>query len=133
MIGLDTNVLIRYIVQDDPEQSVKASAFIEENCTPDNPGYINHIVICEIFWVLKRAYKYDKEIAIDVLQQLLITREFMIENAGYVGQALHAFERSDADFSDLLIGINNSKQGCEYTITFDRKAAQSAEFQLLTS
>ena len=102
MIGLDTNVLIRYIVQDDPNQSHQATKFIEENLSKDVTGWISHIVLCEIVWVLKRAYGYKKAILVNVIKQLLMTTELDIENPDVAWQALHEYEKGSAGFCRLF-------------------------------
>ena len=80
MIGLDTNVLVRYLTQDDPVQSAQANAFIERQLSPAAPGVIGHIVLCEVGWVLSRAYGYTREQVADALGALLTCREFQIES-----------------------------------------------------
>jgi len=132
MIGIDTNVLIRYIVQDDPDQANIASQYIEQNCTVDSPGFINHIVLCEIVWVLKRAYKYDKVIIVDVLKKILMTAEFSIENSDLVWKAMKEYESGQADFSDYIIGLSNLQNNCEYTVSFDKSVADFPGFMILT-
>ncbi len=131
MIGLDTNVLIRYIVQDDPDQSRKASQFIENNCSHKVPGFINSIVLCEIVWVLKRAYGYNKNLIIVVLKQILITAELEVENSDCALLALRDYEHGKADFADYYIAEINREKGCEYTVTFDQKTSDCPRFSLL--
>ena len=131
MIGLDTNILIRYITQDDKIQAKQASNFIEENCTANKPGFINQIVLCEINWVLKHAYGYKKEIRIEVLDKLLQTRELIVENSENAILALSYYKTGSADFSDYLIAVSNSELGCTYSVTFDKKAADINLFTLL--
>ncbi len=131
MIGLDTKVLIRFIVQDDPSQSVKAEKFISAKIDTDSPGYVNAVVLCEVIWVLKRAYHYDKPVIISILRQLLNTQELMIEQSDAARQALASFATGDADFSDYYIAAMNRLAGCKYTATFDRQAGKHADFVLL--
>jgi predicted nucleic-acid-binding protein len=131
MIGIDTNVLIRYIVQDDPVQAKLATHYIENNCSNENPGFINQLVLCEVVWVLKRAYGYDKSIILKVIRQILLTVEFSIENSESSWKALKEYELGSADFSDYIIGISNKENDCEYTITFDKIASQNPNFILL--
>ena len=95
MIGLDTNVLVRYIVQDDVEQSKISTTFIERHISSTNPGFINHIVLCEIIWVLKKAYRYDKPIITSVLERILQTKEFIVENAEVAWIALKEYEKDE--------------------------------------
>ena len=124
MIGIDTNVLIRYIVQDDVEQSKLATKFIEGRISSTNPGFINYIVLCEIVWVLKSAYRYEKPVIINVLQRILQTKEFIVENADVAWIALKEYEKDDADFSDYLIAVLNRFSGCDFTITLDQTASK---------
>jgi len=131
LIGIDTNVLIRYIVQDDPEQSKKAVQFIEENCGKNVPGFINSIVSCEIVWVLKRAYGYNKELIIMVLKQILITTELEVENSDCALLALRDYEKGHADFADYFIAEINREKGCESTVTFDQKTSDCRQFTIL--
>lgn len=119
MIGLDTNVLVRYLVQDHPLQSKKAAAFIEKNCSHEAPAFISEIVLCELVWVLESAYGYKKDVIIQALERILMTAQFKVENKDNVWEALSAYRRSKADFSDCLIGAKNHTAGCEKTATFD--------------
>ncbi len=131
MIGIDTNVLIRYIVQDDPQQSQKATALLEKQITTTSPGFVGRMVLCEIVWVLRRAYGYDKDIIINILKQILMTRELTVENSDCAWQALSEFQKGDADFTDYFLGSTNKASGCEVTVTFDKKASLSPNFKLL--
>lgn len=79
MTGIDTNVLVRYITQDDSKQASVATDFLEASCTKESPGYINHVVLCELAWVLGHAYTYPKTTVIEVLKQLLSTAELIVE------------------------------------------------------
>ncbi len=88
-------------------------------------------MLCEIVWVLIRAYEYRKEVIVDVITQILSTREFVVENSQNVWLALKSFEKGEADFADYLIGHSNKTSGCDYTITFDKSAAKHINFKLL--
>jgi predicted nucleic-acid-binding protein len=131
MIGLDTNVLIRFIVYDDPIQRAKADKFIIENISMDNPGYINAVVLCEVVWVLKKAYHNNKQVILSILQQLLNTRELIIEQSDAARQAVDFFETGEADFSDYYMAAMNRLAGCKYTATFNRYAGAHYDFNLL--
>ena len=130
MIGLDTNVLVRYITQDDPQQSEVANHLIETRCSRSNPGHIGQIVLCELVWVLRRAYGYDKEQLLGLLDQLLVTAELDIENEQLARRALSAWRDGAADYSDYLIALSNQADGCEVTYSFDRKLARHAAVSL---
>lgn len=133
MIGLDTNVLVRYIVQDDPAQVATATAFIEKHCTAEAPGFVNNIVLVELVWVLERGYGYDKSAILSVLKQMAVTTELRLENVDSVWAAINAYETGSAGFSDCLIGVVNRQRTCLATYTFDRRVAKNAGFELLTS
>lgn len=124
MIGIDTNVLIRYLVQDDEFQAEIASEFIESKCTDDNPGFINHVVLCEVCWVLSGAYSQKRADIANVIDSLLQVRQFEVQESSVVWEALSDFRVSNADFSDHLIAYSNYHNGCAVTVTFDRKAAK---------
>lgn len=132
MIGLDTNVLVRYVVQDDANQSARATELIETHCRADNPGWIDSIVLCELVWVLESAYGYGREIVASVLRQLLGTADIVVENPTQAWGALRAYESGPADFADYLVGLRNDANGCESTYTFDRRAAASPWHRAVT-
>lgn len=133
MIGLDTNVLIRYLVQDDEQQAQLATDLIENQCTIENPAFINEITLCEIIWVLKRAYRYDKTVILTILKQLLSIDEFYISSHPEAWAAYHDYEKGNADFSDYFIAQINKKMGCPVTFSFDKKACQHENFKFLTN
>lgn len=120
MIGLDTNVLVRYITQDEPQQAQRANHVIEQ-CSKASPGYIAQIVLCELVWVLRRAYGYDKQQVIAVVDQILITAELDVENEELARRALEAWRSGLAGYSDYLIALSNQAAGCELTYSFDQK------------
>lgn len=127
MIGIDTNVLVRYLVQDDPEQSAQSTLLIEQECNLSSPGYLSNIVLCELVWVLTGAYKYDKNLVIEVMEQILVTAELLVENENVVRKAINDYKIGSADFSDYLIVNNNQQSGCSKTYTFDKKLLQHNE------
>ena len=127
MIGLDTNVVIRYLVQDDPEQSKKANQFIEKSMKTGEEKilWICQLTLCEIFWVLERCYDLNKEELISTLSALLQTRQIRIEQEDIAWAALRDFERSSkVGFSDCFIGRQNALHECIHTYTFDKDAAK---------
>ncbi len=131
MIGIDTNVLIRYIAQDDLHQAQLATKFIEKTCTTENPGFINHITLCEMCWVLKRLYKTRREQLHQIIEQLLRTAELAIQQPQIIWMALEAFQKGAADFPDCLIAQVNAANNCTATVTLDQEAARVAGFQIL--
>ena len=130
MTGLDTNVLVRYIVRDDAKQAAAATKFIEKRCTEATPGFISQLVLAELFWVLSRGYKYPKNVVLNVITRILNVIELRVEKPEEVRVALTAYENGAAEFVDYLIAVHGRTCGCETTVTFDRKAAKS-EFHVL--
>ena len=131
MVGLDTNVLVRYLAQDDTKQSPLASRFIENTLSSDNPGFVSVITLCEVVWVLSESYGADRKRIRDVLEGLLTAKQIVIERADIVWKALRAWEGVAADFSDALIGEITIASGGEITVTFDKGAAKLPGFELL--
>ena len=131
MIGIDTNILVRYITQDDELQSGVATEFIENYCSNGNKIFVNHLVICELVWVLKKCYKLSKPKTITVIEHILQISQFSIENAQVVWQALTDYKRGSADFADYVVGRTNTFNNCDETVTFDKKSGKSNGFALL--
>lgn len=125
MIGLDTNVLVRYVAQDDQAQSSKATALIEP-LSSESPGFIAMVSVVEMVWVLQSCYQSTKSEIVAVLETILSTKELIVERAEVVWQALRRFSDSKADFADCLIERCANAAECEYTVTFDSKAAKTA-------
>ena len=132
MIGIDTNVLVRYLAQDDTGQAKIATGFVEDNCTKDNQGFINHITLCEICWVLKRLYKTPREQLVEIIEQMLRTAQLLVQEPQIIWMALEEFKTSSADFPDCLIAQINLVNDCSSTVTFDVKASKAAGFYLLS-
>ena len=130
MIGLDTNVLVRYLIQDDPEQAARANDLIETNCTRQEPDRISLVVLCELTRVLAGAYGYEKKLVVQVLEHILASRELNVEDEDIARSALAAFRRGKADFADYIIVFSNRSAGCEATYSFDRKLAKHDSVRL---
>ena len=130
MIGLDTNVLVRYIAQDDAIQTPKATALIE-GLTEAEPGFIPLVSIVELVWVMQGCYAATKAETVAVLERLLRVRTLCVENADIVLSALRNYSKSNADFADCLIERSAHRANCVRTITFDGKAAKTAGMHLL--
>ena len=105
MIGLDINVLVRYLVQDDPTQTRQANALIDRAAAQDAAMFINQVVMCELTWVLGRGYGYARTALAEVIEKILLGRQFEIEKKNLVWTALANFKASRADFADCLIGV----------------------------
>jgi predicted nucleic-acid-binding protein len=131
LIGLDTNVLVRYIVGDDVNQERLASDLIENKCTKEKPAHIALIVLCELVWVLSRAYKSQKEEILKVLENILLTENFQIEDHDIAWNALIDFGMSKADYADCIISRINQKNACYSTFSFDKAASDLDQVTLL--
>jgi predicted nucleic-acid-binding protein len=130
VIGLDTNVLVRFFQQDDPTQSARASALIG-SFTSERRGFIANSVLVELAWVLTSKYKISRGDMANILERLLLAQEVVIEQAPVVWQALRVYRASKADFADCLIERIGAAAGCDYTVTYDREAAKTAGMRLL--
>lgn len=130
MIGLDTNILARYIVQDDAIQSPRASALID-SLTDERRAYISLTTLVELVWVLESNYDVHKAGVIRVIEMLLRTRTFVMEQAATISHATDLFYTSRADFEDCLISCSCAAAGCHETVTFDFLAAKTAGMRLL--
>jgi predicted nucleic-acid-binding protein len=132
MIGLDTNVLVRYLTQDDPVQSSQAVAFIENGLAPDNPGFVSIVTMVETVWVLERFYKLGREDVSAAIEGILQADALVVEQEREVFTALIAFSSGLGAFADALIGALDARTGCSRTVTFDRKALRLPGFELLS-
>lgn len=130
MIGLDTNVLVRYIMQDDPKQSPKATKLIGA-LTVAAPGFVPLVSMVELAWVLSSCYGLTRDQVVQTLELMLRTKEIVIDSADLVLKALRIFKASNADFADCLIERSASSAGCTDTMTFDVNAAKTAGMTLV--
>jgi predicted nucleic-acid-binding protein len=123
MIGLDTNVLIRYLTQDDPVQSAKAREILERRLTPKNPGFVSVVAMVETVWVLDRAYGLRAREIATAVERLLQVEVLAIENE-------QALKQGRGSFADALIAELGARAGCTRTLTFDQKALRLPSFEL---
>ncbi len=130
MIGLDTNVLVRYIMQDDSRQSPLATRMVEA-LTPESPGFVPLVATVELAWVLSSAYELSRTQVIEAFEALLRTRELVVEHGETVWKGLRLLQRSGGDFADCLIACSAEAAGCAQTMTFDRGAAKSSGMTLV--
>jgi predicted nucleic-acid-binding protein len=130
MIGLDTNVLVRYLTQDDPLQSRKATDLIERRLTEEDPGFVSVVAMAEIVWVLERAYGLaDADIAA-AIERMLQTDVLVVECEQEIFTAMTALKERRGTFAGALIGALADKAGCSSILTFDRKALRLPGFTL---
>jgi len=131
MIGLDTNVLVRYIMQDDPKQSALATHLVE-SLSAESPGFVPLVSVVELAWVLSSAYELDRGQVAEAFESLLRTKEIAVERAEIVWKALRVYQSANADFADCLIERSAAAAGCDRTMTFDRGAAKGCGMTLLS-
>ena len=131
MIGLDTNILVRYLAQDDPLQSPKATELIERQLTADNPAFVSLVAMVETAWVLERAYGLSDRAIAAAIERMLQAEVLVVENEQEVFTAMIALKERRGSFADALIGALGDKAGCSRTLTFDRQALRLAGFELL--
>ena len=123
MIALDTNVLVRYLVNDDARQAAAARVLLAE-LTSERPGFVCREVVVELVWVLQRAYGFSRDQIARVLEELVATRELAFEAGDDVGRAAFMYRQGGAGFSDLMIAAAAKRTGAYPLYTFDRQAAQ---------
>jgi predicted nucleic-acid-binding protein len=132
VIGLDTNILVRFLVQDDPDQAAAATALLS-GLTQDHPGFVSREVLVELVWVLERAYGLPRADIARALDGLLEARELVIEAADAAAIATDRYRRGGAGFADQMVALAGLAAGCDATLTFDRKAAGLPGMRLLTT
>ncbi len=131
MIGLDTNVVLRYLLQDDPKQTPLANRIFEHVLNERRPGFINLVTVLEIVWVLRSlARQTNAEIATHI-ERLLAADSLEVQNEQQVFEAAYALRRGTGEFEDALIGALSAWAGCAHTLTFDKKALRMPYFQLI--
>ncbi len=130
MIGLDTNILVRYFAQDDPVQSGLAAQIMERRLTEEQPGYISLVTMAETVWVLERAYDLSNLEISAVIERMLQSDTLSVQNEQEVFSAMIAFRTGKGSFSDALIEALGAWAGCTSTLTFDRKAIRLKGFEL---
>lgn len=130
MIGVDTNVLVRYFVKDDPIQTLAATRIVN-GFSPEEPGWVGYLVLSELAWTLRRIYKLDRIAIARIIEKLLTSKDIVIEQRDSMRQALLLYERSKADFGDCVIAMAARLAGCGRIITFDENAARDLGMALL--
>jgi len=130
MIGLDTNILVRYLAQDHPTQSPKATEIIERRLTEENPGFISIVAMIEMVWVLDRVYGLPANQIAETLERMLQVDVLVVEKEQEVFTAMVALKQGRGSFADSLIAEIGNRAGCAHTLTFDRKAVRLPGFSL---
>ena len=132
MIGLDTNVLLRYLVRDDASQAARARAAIEQAADEGTALLISTPVLCELSWVLTSTYRYSREELATAVSEILSTAQFEVQHAEETRSALNDFRRTRADFSDALLGRINAALGAAHTLTFDKGLKPLTTFHVIS-
>ncbi len=125
MIGIDTNVLVRYIAQDDAVQSPRATCFIENECSAATPGFVGLVVLAEVVWVSESCYEATRAEVAQIVRRILSIRQLVVQDTETAWKALRLFEAGKADFPDCLIERTANSAGCAQMVTFDKQASRS--------
>jgi predicted nucleic-acid-binding protein len=130
MIGLDTNILVRYLTQDDPIQSAKAREMVERRLTEEKPGFVSIVAMVETVWVLERAYRLRPHEIVGAVERMLQTDVLVVEYEQEVFTAMIALKEGRGSFADAVVAALGARVGCSFTLTFDRKALRLPGFEL---
>jgi predicted nucleic-acid-binding protein len=130
MIGLDANILVRYLTQDDPVQSMKATEIIERRLTEEDPGFVGIVVMVEIVWVLDRVYGLAAHEIAAAIERMLQAEVLVVEHEQEVFPAMIALKEGQGSFADAVIAALGARANCSCTLTFDQKALRLPGFKL---
>jgi len=128
VIALDTNVLVRFLVEDDPAQGRRAKALLQKAIDADEPCFVSDVVVCEVVWVLGTSYRVGRTEIGAILGQLLRARHLAFPSSERLARALAAYEAGRGDFADYLIREWAREGGCEAVMTFDGDLLKEAGF-----
>src|SRR5690348_2674679 len=128
MIAVDTNILVRFLVEDDPEHTAIAAAVVERAIETEEPLFVPQIVLCELVWVLSYAYKFNRAEILTVLQQLRRGAQITLEGPDEVRRAIESYAAGRGDFPDYLIAERAMANGCSTVVTFDRALHADTRF-----
>lgn len=131
MKGLDTNVLVRYLTWDHPEQAERAAEVLEGAAVGGEPLFVSPLVMCELVWVLESAYDFERNQVLDTLESLLRTAQLEFAETDVLWLALGDARKGHGDFSDYVVGRRAAMAGCDRTYTFDQGLATSTLFEVL--
>ena len=128
MLGIDTNVLVRFLVRDDEVQFEKARKLIKREVVAGRRVFVNQLVLMETEWVLRSRYTVPKHQIIEAISGLLDAADVQFEDEPAIEEALFIWKDASADFADCLIGVRNKRMGCRATMSFDVKASKLQGF-----
>jgi predicted nucleic-acid-binding protein len=120
VLGFDTNIIVRYVVRDDPQRQARADHLFDKEISKSNHGFVNAVVLAELVWVLERSYRFPRTEIATVIAELLGNEKIELEHSAQIEKALDVFLKTDADFADIVINFVNHARGCTTTLTFDR-------------
>jgi predicted nucleic-acid-binding protein len=129
--GLDTNVLVRYLTQDDPRQSRQANTLVADVVATGERLFVSPVVLCELVWVLRGPYGMDKAEVVAALERILATAQLEIDQKDLVREALDDYRTGAGDFAVYVIGRRGKEAGCQRTATFDRQLKTDSLFRVL--
>ena len=130
MIGLDTNILVRYLAQDHPVQSARATEIIERRLTQEDPGFVSAVAVVETVWVLDRAYGLASDEIAAAIERMLQIDVLVVENEQEVFTAMIALKQGRGSFADAIILALGARAGCSHTLTFEQKASRLSGVKL---
>lgn len=129
MIGVDTNILVRFITKDDASQTNLVFKLFEQQKGKSKSIYINTITLCELIWVLDSGYDYAKNQIVSALELLFLADEFKLQHYTSIEEALFLYKTGKADFSDYVSFCINKNSGCLRTYSFDKQPVNESIFQ----
>jgi predicted nucleic-acid-binding protein len=132
MVGIDTNILVRFFAQDDPDQARQVDVLME-SLSAESPGFIASVVLAELAWVLRKNYRIEKARFIEYIEHLLGSPEIVLENEAALKQVQLRMGSTNADFADCLIERICANAGCTQTLTFDANSVRHSGMTLLQS
>lgn len=127
MIAIDTNVLLRYLVNDEPEQAKRVARLFEDELSATSPGFVSLVVVCELVWALKRTFAIERDVVVATVLELLQTPRLVVEESDLV----EAAARGSGDIADSIIHGIGMRSGCSHTLTFDKRFARLDGVELL--
>jgi predicted nucleic-acid-binding protein len=128
VIAIDTNILVRYLVNDDPLQARRAKALVDRLDEEESRAYVSDIVLCELVWVLSSCYGFDRAQITLALRKLAAARQLRFASTDNVLRAIGAYEQHKGDFADYLIREHAKAAGCTSVLTFDKKLYEDGIF-----
>ena len=129
MIGLDTNVLVRFLVEDDAEQARRAKAVVQRAVDREEKLYVSNVALCELAWILDRAYGLARPEVASALRALLSAKHVLLEDADLIERALATYDTGRAGLPDYVICELARDAGCRTVVTFDRTLLREPGFE----